>query len=605
MDADNTLLPGAVTSLVEQLQTAGESVHFIYPNCQYFGTRDDYFQPPSFNLALLLEGNYCDTCSLIDRAIFDAGLRYAEDIVLGHEDWDFVLTLAAHGLRGEPARHRTLRYRKHGFTRSDTVEYASSAFSEEIRKRHPGLYQGDEGRFGHWRGPAAEVKARYAPGLSIVMTAGVDFSTEAGGAMFRRLESQSCVDAELIVECPARPTARRGDLVRRIPPGLCAGEIDVLREGLRLARAKRILLAGEELAEMLAEPSFIEMLQRTFLASPALGAIAFTDAGPAGRFPYRLLEDGDVSRPAHSLAWCVEAQQKLPRSLLVGEGMPAESIARMMSAQGVDLQWRQACAYPPEHVSGAGTEGWLDLAAREGDRDPHRRAERRMAAELAPALPALRAGAVRRWSGEASWMPPETEALTRHLELDGGRRLVKLGRLSPPGFLLERDIGAIQRFAPPGTVRLLQGERGIRTVERGSPRSEEDEELGHLELSPLPLFQTVERAVLDDGSETLVAGEDDSLRALATRLDFLGFIEAFPNGPASAPDARRPFHGMVALLRCVDWTAPPARLPRRLGGAGSGGGGAGGPAPHARARFDRAVDRRAWPRAHRAIPSTV
>ena len=85
VDADNTLLPGAVTSLVEQLQTAGESVHFIYPNCQYFGTRDDYFQPPSFNLALLLEGNYCDTCSLIDRAIFDAGLRYAEDIVLGHE----------------------------------------------------------------------------------------------------------------------------------------------------------------------------------------------------------------------------------------------------------------------------------------------------------------------------------------------------------------------------------------------------------------------------------------------------------------------------------------------------------------------------------------
>jgi glycosyltransferase involved in cell wall biosynthesis len=97
VDSDNLLVPGAISSLVEQLQTAGEQVGFIYPNCQYFGTRDDYFQPPSYNLFLLLEGNYCDTCSLFDREVFDAGIRYPEDIVFGHEDWDFALTLAARG----------------------------------------------------------------------------------------------------------------------------------------------------------------------------------------------------------------------------------------------------------------------------------------------------------------------------------------------------------------------------------------------------------------------------------------------------------------------------------------------------------------------------
>jgi hypothetical protein len=92
-------------------------------------------------------------------------------------------------------------------------------------------------------------------------------------------------------------------------------------------------------------------------------------------------------------------------------------------------------------------------------------------------------------------------------------------------------------------------------VPRGSPRAEEDEELGHLELSALPLLQAVERAVLPDGSETLVAGELDGLRSVATSLEFLGYIEAFPNKPTFPPHATRPCHGMVGLLRCMDRTA--------------------------------------------------
>jgi glycosyltransferase involved in cell wall biosynthesis len=556
VDADNILLPGAVASLVEQIQAAGEQVGFVYPNCQYFGTRDDYYQPPLFNLALLVTGNYCDTCSLIDREVFDSGFSYAEDIKLGHEDWDFVLTLAANGIYGEPARSKTLLYRKHGFTRSDAVEYASSSFHEEIPNRHPELFGGpwSVGRFGRWQGPAAEIKARHAPGLSIVMTASADFSTEAGERLRRRLEAQSCHDLELIVECPALPGERGQDLIRRLPSGLCANELELLGEGLRLARAQRILLAGEELTEMLAEPAFVEMLQRTFWANPQLEAIAFTDAGQDGRFPYRLLEDREICRPAHALAWSVAAYRKIPSSLLVPEGWAAESIARTMSIKGVELQWRQAIAYPHGPHS-TGVERWVDLEKREGALDPHCMTERAMTARLDPVLPALPYDAVRRWLGAVSWMPPETELLTRHREADGERRIVTLGRLSPPGFMLEYDIGAIQRFAPPGTVRLVQTKGGIQTRERGSPRSQEDKELGHLELSPLPLFEAVERAVLPDGSETLVAGDRDGLRSVATRLDFLGYIEAFPNKPALPPDSRRSSHGTVGLLRCVDWAA--------------------------------------------------
>ena len=86
VDADNLLLPEAVSRLVLQLQSAGETTGFIYPNPPYFGNRNDYFEAPDYNLHALLRGKYSDTCSLFDRAVFDAGDRFAEDIELGHED---------------------------------------------------------------------------------------------------------------------------------------------------------------------------------------------------------------------------------------------------------------------------------------------------------------------------------------------------------------------------------------------------------------------------------------------------------------------------------------------------------------------------------------
>ncbi len=557
VDADNILFPGALRSLVEQLQGAGELVGYIYPNCQYFGTRDDYFQPPSFNLDLLIRGNYCDTCSLIDREVFDAGFTYPDEMKLGHEDWDFVLDLARHGIRGEPAKQPTLLYRKHGFTRSDAVEYAGASFHEEIATRHPDLYGDDasSGRFGRWRGPAAHIKAVWSPGLSIVSTVGIDFSSEHGRRVAERLESQSCRDLELIVECAGKPGGQPGDSVRRIPPGLCAGDHDRLREGLRLVRAAHVLMVGAELFGLLGEQGFLEKLMRTFRALPKLEAIAFTDAGMNGRFPYRLLQDSDVGGVAHALAWRVEAESKLPPSLLLAGAPAPEALARAMSVKGVELQWRHAPALPGHATGDPDGAGWITLAERECDGDLHRRAERERVESLPPVLPAAEYDVVRRWLLGVTWIPPETDVLTRHREQGGEGRIIKLGRRSPPGYVLEYDLGAIQRFAPPGTVRLVEHEGSVATEERGSPRADGDMEFGHLELAHLPLLQPVERAQLPDGTETLVAGERDRLRPAATRLELLGYIEAFPNLPTNPPDAGRSRHGVVGLLRCIDWRA--------------------------------------------------
>ena len=136
LDCDDLLAEGTIAGLVDQLEGASPEIGFIYPSLQLFGNRRDRWEVPSYNLHALLSENNCPVSSLIDRVVFDRGLRYPEEIRLGHEDWDFVLSLAEQGIRGEPARTKTLLHRKRGFSRSDLVE-ATVPFGEVLAARHP------------------------------------------------------------------------------------------------------------------------------------------------------------------------------------------------------------------------------------------------------------------------------------------------------------------------------------------------------------------------------------------------------------------------------------------------------------------------------------
>ena len=126
----------------------GEQVGFVYPNLQYFGTRRDYFEAPPYNLYCAALGNYCDTCSLVDRSVYDAGLRFAEDIVLGHEDWDFALQLAERGILGEPVARPGAALPQaglHALGRASSTPRRRS--TTRSAARHPELF-GDDARLG-------------------------------------------------------------------------------------------------------------------------------------------------------------------------------------------------------------------------------------------------------------------------------------------------------------------------------------------------------------------------------------------------------------------------------------------------------------------------
>jgi glycosyltransferase involved in cell wall biosynthesis len=158
LDADDLLLPEAIEELLGRLERAPQDVAFAYPNALHFGNRHDYERKPDWNLYLLTFENFCPVTSLFDARVFDAGIRFAEELREGHEDWDLMLQIASRGARGVRAHGPTFLYRKGGFSRVDAQHLAQRAYGDELRARHPALFD-----------RVAEIKAQWAPAVSLVV----------------------------------------------------------------------------------------------------------------------------------------------------------------------------------------------------------------------------------------------------------------------------------------------------------------------------------------------------------------------------------------------------------------------------------------------------
>lgn len=252
LDADDMLPPHALETMVTQLERAPEQIGFIYPNVQHFGNRNDYFAAPPYNLNALLDDNYCAASVLLDRRIFEHGIRYAEEIVHGHEDWELVLQLAERGIHGEPAGGGpTLLYRKQGFSRVNAAEYGPLGFAEQIRERHAALY----------RDRRDEIKARWAPALSLLLVDGCDGSD---GAWSDRLPEwlgrQTCRDFEVLRAGPRRGGMEVGSVVTH-PDGALAA----VAEAVRAARGRFVVLLGTSAGEALSGATFVEQAIRLLL----------------------------------------------------------------------------------------------------------------------------------------------------------------------------------------------------------------------------------------------------------------------------------------------------------------------------------------------------
>jgi hypothetical protein len=565
VDADNLLLPTAVSQMVAQLAVAGETVGFIYPNQQFFGNRDDYAIAPSWNPYRLLFGNYCDTCSLFDRAVFDAGLRYAEDIVLGHEDWDLALRLASSGIRGEPAAGPTVLVRKHGFTRSDLVQHVVSRFGERMRRRHPALYgdEGQWGRFGPHAGPAARLKSEWSPYLSIVALEQVDAASEAGWRLAQRLEHQTCSDAEFLAPLSGRwRETERGPHIRRIPPAsdeLSEGRIGV---GLALARGRVVLVCSGTASRLLEDVAAVEKLALLF-DNPQVDAIAFTNPASTETLPLGIAPEPDPWTIPHALAWRTEGEW-LSEYTGTAVGDELGCLARALVTGGARLHWRylHGPTVPPARDGRAA----LTVRRPKPPREP-----------LPAALPGLQAGAVPRWNGD--WHPSEANVLYRHRRLGSEERHQSVHAQPPAGFELDHVLGAARLFSPPGTTKLYATASGsFLTDALPDARASigpDDRYLGSLELTGfLGLDGLVLGIMYATGQHVLVAGRDDPLLGAVEVVAELGWVEPVPLRPRSVVSEHSTF-GLSGLFRSLDISArrhryavgrpPPGELAGELG----------------------------------------
>lgn len=544
VDADNILLPGAVTALVRQLQAAGEEVGFVYPNLQFFGNRDDYYQPPEYNGYTLLHGNYCDTSSLFDRELFDAGLRFDERIVLGHEDWDFILTLAEHGVIGERARTKTLRYRKQGFSRSDIVDHAQDPFHELMPKRHPALYGTRQ-----FRPPFVTQKARWQPQTSIVPLADV-----AGGAdVLEAIQRQSALDVELLAfSADDWPQTRRGANVRRFPREAAPEPAQRLATAVAEARGEIVVVTIGDGSDLLRRAEFVEKAIRVFAASRDLGAIAFAACAGGEHDWQPLAAERQRGAAPCVLAWHRD-RVELP-SVAVPDDDALGAIARALVAADAELVWFALADATPPPAAGVANDARARVSL---PLPPPARPRSYYDAERSwpAAVPATRQ-AVRRWSLAPSWVPPLSRLLCRHRELGSEQRVITLDREPPAGHYLEHVLGAIRTVPFPGTARLLRSDDGqFRTVPAGPGAAEQQRRdellLGNLELVPFPLLKPVRLTRHPEtGQQTLITDERDPLWGAVKDLGVIGWIEPFPLAPRKIGE--RSDYGLIGVVRGVD-----------------------------------------------------
>jgi hypothetical protein len=596
LDADNRLAPNALAVMADKLHASPERVRWVYPHQQFFGNRDELAVMPEFNLWILLARNFCDTCSLIDRSVFDVGCRYREDIGLGHEDWDFFLAAAEHGFIGASCPDKVLFVRKHGFTRSDLVDHQFGAFTTEIRRLHPRLYEPQN---------LLRVKQEWSPALSVV----VEGATSAVPAL---LDAQAFQDFELVGQ------PRRDGKLQRAKVGPVGGDwvspadaVDLLDQ----AKGRWVLLwSGGHIGPM-ADPAFLE--KATVIAEHSTGPVAVVlgiALHPDTAFDWQRAGQDDISEPIGLLVGAELLHELVPSLDVSSLRNCLTMVLSALTSEVPDLAWR---SFPvpkrmrrprPEHAQPV-------VAARPAAEPPSIRPPRLAPATTSDPQPELAAHArtlerqfrqqlaapfhvghasvtrlprpprgrdAKSWRGLMSkawecWVPDHTRLLV--LEVDTVRCQYEVGfeQTCPlPSSGIRVPLGRIYTHAFPGTVALWRGldrRTGSFHYLLGEPPTRSlHSPLGHVSTAHLPgmvpLQQVVETQLERLGLR--IGGKPLSFRLGGEQVTAcMEPVEHTPGGPADDPAAPSTLWTLYEIIgpdgRC-SYACHPDAVATRSGG---------------------------------------
>ncbi len=98
LDSDNKIRPRYIDTGIEILKTKPE-VGVVYGNASFFGKENRLkITAQAFDIEHLLAENYIDMCSVIRKTVWDdVGGLDEKRILIGHEDWDFWLSVYEKG----------------------------------------------------------------------------------------------------------------------------------------------------------------------------------------------------------------------------------------------------------------------------------------------------------------------------------------------------------------------------------------------------------------------------------------------------------------------------------------------------------------------------
>ena len=172
---------------------------------------------------------------------------------MGHEDWDFALSLAEQGIYGEPARRQDTLCIESAGLRAAIWWRPTSPFREIVAARHPKLY-----------GRRAQIKARWNPALTLIALDSLP------GDRAEPPRARECRIASDLPRLRADRLRRAGNLGRRSWAGDCGGfrarwrnlEHRPLAQGLEMARGRYVLAIYGSPVQLLETARLVEKTLR-------------------------------------------------------------------------------------------------------------------------------------------------------------------------------------------------------------------------------------------------------------------------------------------------------------------------------------------------------
>lgn len=111
LDADNRLKPFALAAMGRFL-TKYPDADWFYPDIQMFGLDLVAHYDGVYSGLIHTSANISEAGSLVRRRVFEADVRFDEEMRQGFEDWDFWLEAREHGFRGLHVKNMGFEYRK-------------------------------------------------------------------------------------------------------------------------------------------------------------------------------------------------------------------------------------------------------------------------------------------------------------------------------------------------------------------------------------------------------------------------------------------------------------------------------------------------------------